>query len=171
MVRSGAAHPWRLRWLLPVLAALQLAGCSNVGALRERNLAGEDFPSALAREYLAYAESERELGRAEHAEALAARGLLAAGQKPPLPFEPVADKTLVSAHRRLLAHLQGDAVREVPDDLARAQLLYECWLAQVQQGEPAGKAACGFEFRAVMNEINLDFPLPSRPAKKMAGTQ
>lgn len=169
MVCSGAAHPRRLRWLLPALAALQLCGCSNVGALRGRDLSADGFSPALAREYLAYAESERELGRAEHAEVLALKGLAAAENKPPLPPAPISEKILISAHKQLLARVQSGAAQEVPDDVARAQLLYECWLAQVQQGEPAGKAACGFEFRAVMNEINLDFPLPSRPAKTMAG--
>lgn len=162
MSRLGEHHP--KRWLWIAVLALGASACSDVEALRRRAAAQTGFSGALAKEYLAYAESEREQGHWRSAERLAAKGLEAsAGRVPALEVPPRPSmsgedwRVLTDARQRLGDRLTGEAMQKMPDGMARAQLLYECWLAQtVEHWQPAAEAPCGGEFEAAMGVIERE---------------
>src|SRR5438045_3746843 len=103
-----------MRRAVLLLSLLALAGCSSLHRLKQMNPSADDFNSALASEYLAYAESESEQGRHNFAERYAGKGLRAAEGKPVLPDEinkslqPEDQEMLRPARDKLLTFLTDD---------------------------------------------------------------
>jgi len=131
-----------------------LTGCvGSVHRLRDLNPEAEDFPSALASEYQAYADSEMELGRLFSAEHYADKGLRALkGEvvEPDAPSERLSGakkQELVEARMQLTKVMTDDIKNSSPHKLARVQLLYDCWLHEIEKGIDQEKAPCGSEFR------------------------
>lgn len=145
---------------VPVIAALLLvSACTNLPELKKVNPTADDFPSALAAEYLAYAESEQEQGRSSRADYYAGKGLKAAKGEEVLPDsldsdvkEPAASQ-LVNARKDLLALLTEEIKKESPQELARLQLLFDCWQQQAMRGDAAGHTACADEFKPEIIEL------------------
>jgi len=148
-----------------VLLAILLAGCGgsslDYSDLKNINLKGEDFKSALSREYRSFAIYEhdemQDLNDASHFKKKAF--LVALGQ----PTEPEAlDKwnvpqkyqtEMASARRRLMVALKagGDAV--APEKAARAQASFDCWVEQQEedfQDEHISQCRKGF-YQAVLH--------------------
>lgn len=132
-------------------AGLICAACArSLPELREAMPeGGEDFRSALAGEYLAYAESEAEQYDWVDSEHFSARGLLVLEQEEFLPPQEPSDWNVSDSIadeagqyslrlKRLLA-----ANREAnPQLAARAQMLFECWLEQAEEGDTEAADDC-----------------------------
>jgi len=129
-----------------VLLTVFLAGCSgsslDYSDLRRLDLQGQDFKSALSREYktMALYESDemRDWMDASHFKKKAF--LVALGQ----PTEPErleewtlpqdTKQELASARRRLMAALKAGGGEVVPKKAARAQASFDCWIEQQEEG-------------------------------------
>lgn len=140
------------------VALLLFAGCSQrLEALKARPLDGGDFNSALAVEYLAFAQSEYDQGHIFSAEHFAGKGLAAAlGQKVELEvsdafIEDSVKSELFAARQLLLSTLNGDVKNALPEEAARVQLLFDCW--QHLRGSGQQRAPCGEEFWAVLAQL------------------
>lgn len=150
------SHPAVLMRLVYAIAALMLLpGCT--GALLRLSLEApqaNDYPSALAAEYLAYAQSEAEQGHIAAAEYFAAKGLQASNAEPVEAEVPAIDSAAGKA-RSDLVNLQTDDMKRVaPQKMARAQLLYDCWARQ--QSTPENEQApCEEEFRSTLTELQM----------------
>lgn len=153
-----------MRRLALIAALLSLTGCaSNLDRLRDADPQANDFPSALAAEYLAFANSEAELGHHQSADYFAQKGLRAHKGEVVLPeaVDPnlpvVRQKELESARKQLMTMETDDVKRVSPQKLARAQLLFDCWQQQLNKGvnpEVAeALAPCADEFKSSMNEL------------------
>ncbi len=144
-----------MKWWLACAALVALGGCSGqLAELKSMPLSGDDFSSALAREYRDYADSEAEQGRASQANRFAAKGLSAARNQPSLPDEPEAHQVkLAGARAELMALLTPENKDYNPSELARAQVLYDCWVSEDARGFQAESDACASEFRAVVDRL------------------
>src|SRR5688572_17765907 len=125
------ASMFQLRYL-PLL--LVLTGCGmELEQLRALAPEADTFPSALAAEYLAYSESELELGRKDTSEHFAEKGLKAGKGDVVGPDEvaaglgPKATKKLLAARESLVAALTEDVTKVAGQKSARAQLMFDCW--------------------------------------------
>ncbi len=147
----------------PLLALMALPACtSHYQALTQNAPEVHDFNSALASEYLAFAESEAEQHYWAHAEHFAQKGEAA------LKSEDVSLETperwsvrepdatlMMEVKNRLLPLLGEDARHIVPQKAARAQLLYDCWAVQAGRRKSSEeKCSCYDELIPLMNDID-----------------
>lgn len=134
-----------LRGYIALSLLFMIAACSPAHELKStlRHDKG-DFASSLAAEYLAFSESEAEQGREIASEHFARKGLDAKNTgdvEPERPREWEMDATderddLQGARRRL-NQARSDFVKRVSaQSLARAQVLYDCWVLQVNANQP-----------------------------------
>lgn len=139
-------------------AILLLTGCTNLSQLRGMDLPGDNFSSALAAEYLAYAESEGEQNRLFSADYYAGKGLKAARGETVLPEAPTstlpdsAEGDIRAAYKDLTALLTDDIKRVSSQQLARLQLLYDCWQQQALDRNN-GDTSCADEFKPAVIEL------------------
>lgn len=147
--------------LIPlVFLVFPLSGCvfGSLSELKSLNPQASDFNTSLAAEYLAYAESEAELGHGLIADSLAYKGKMALkGEtvEPKIPGDGVNRETaatLNAARASLMPLLTEDARRVVPQTAARAQLLYDCWVTQASHNDQL-PAPCADEFQAALIEL------------------
>ena len=136
---------------LPLLLAVSCAPSMEtrqLDALRALAPEAGDFRESLASEYLAYAEAEKESGEVRDAEYFALKGLTSAQGRDVFPDAPQDRKlapgdqpTLNAAHDWLLSSLQPVREQAIPELLARAQLMFDCWLdnAEEEARTAAGK--------------------------------
>lgn len=96
-----------------------------------------DFRSSLASEYLAFAESEAELGHKDTSDLFAQKGLRAARDNATPPENPadwdmpVDIRTELANGRERLMLVRSELFQRVASQsLARAQMLYDCWVMQ-----------------------------------------
>jgi len=136
-------------------AMVMLSGCSGgLSELKSLNPQADDFDSSLAAEYLAYADSESELGHRAVADHFADKGLAAYRHEAVLPDSPEPSQVPQAAARiQLLGAMTDDVKQAAPEQAARAQLLYDCWLTQSRDTNRKGLAPCGDEFVSAMNEL------------------
>jgi len=148
-----------------VLLAIFLAGCGgsslDYSDLKNIDFKGEDFNSALGREYRSFAIYEHDemldLNDASHFKKKAF--LVALGQ----PTEPeeldkwnVPQKhqpEMASARRRLMAALKAGGGAVAPEKAARAQASFDCWVEQQEenfQDEHISQCRKGF-YQAVLH--------------------
>lgn len=149
-----------MRHFVALLCLISLAGCAgSVSRLREINPQANDYPTALASEYQAYADSESEQGRLFSAEHFAGKGLKALkGEKvePDPVDEGLKEDTRVqlSIARAELLKYSSDQIKSIaPQKAARAQLLFDCWQHELSQHLDQEKAPCGAEFRGSIAEL------------------
>lgn len=122
---------------ISLISLIALSGCANLHALREQKLEGSDYHQRLAVEYLALAERNNQEWDWADANYFAGKGLKAAqGQMvgPDAVDSRLLDATILpelkTAHDDLVA-LQTDANRaKKPADLAKLQVMYDCWLEE-----------------------------------------
>lgn len=130
------AKPYALHLLLAV--CLVLGACSPLQQLRRANEDDRgDFRSNLAAEYLAFAESEAELGHKETSTYFARKGLCATKDQATPPENP--DDRNIPQDLRTELHNARERYMRVRNDffqrvaaqsLARAQIFYDCWVMQ-----------------------------------------
>jgi len=149
--------------VLGAVAALALlAGCtSNIDQVSMAKGTGSPFTQALTSEYQAYVaeeKSEYDWGNADH---FAQKGLLAAGGANVEPedlanWDIPADKQaeLAAARTRLMTALNGGARDAKPQDAARAQARFDCWVEEQDENHEDDKiAACKNDFMAAMDAL------------------
>ncbi len=142
-----------MRAKLALLSLVWLAGCEGqLSSLKQADFTRGDFSAALAREYRDYADSQAEQGQTGEAERLAAKGLAALSGQSAAPDEPISKKH-AQARSELLALLTDDNKQNDPDGLARAQVLYDCWVSEEKRGVQTESDACASEFRAVVDRL------------------
>ncbi len=150
--------------LAAVVAGTFLSACAtNVESIRTaESVNGTEFTRALTDEYRALALFEAdEMYDWPNAEHFAKKGLRAAQGEAVRPDE-VEDRVLPEemqsefneARSTLVALLDDNARREMPNQAARAQGRFDCWMEQQEEGhQPSHIAACRNEFYALMAEI------------------
>jgi OmpA-OmpF porin, OOP family len=160
--------------ILGAVAALALlAGCtSNIDNVAATKGTGSPFTQALTTEYQAFVgeeKSEYDWGNADH---FAQKGLLAAGGANVEPEDPAnwdgsfpgsllghgipADRLpeLVAARARLMTALNGGARDAKPQDAAKAQARFDCWVEEQDENWEDDKiAACKNDFMAAMDAL------------------
>jgi len=147
--------------ILGAVAALALlAGCtSHIDQVSMAHGTGSPFTQALTSEYQAYVaeeKSEYDWGNADH---FAQKGLLAAGGANVEPedlanWDIPADKQaeLAAARTRLMTALNSGAREAKPQDAARAQARFDCWVEEQDENHEDDKiAACKNDFMAAMD--------------------
>ena len=147
---------------LLLLPLLLLAACSDGNDLEKLQTAkpsGDDYSSALAAEYMAYAESEKEQGHRFKGEYFAEKGTKALDGNPVDPEDvdsslPAPDQRKLKTARASLVALQTGEMKHVtPRRLARAQLLFDCWQNQLATRQNTEKVPCDEEFSSVLLEL------------------
>jgi outer membrane protein OmpA-like peptidoglycan-associated protein len=145
---------------LPLLCLALLSGCSSsLKQLGEANPPATDFPSSLAAEYRAFAESEAEQGRSGAADHFATKGLRALHGVDVAPdaLDPSLNDAqragLSEARAQLSALLNAEVKEAAPQELARAQLVFDCWQHQVVSGIAPDKGLCAGEFGPALNQV------------------
>lgn len=149
-------------------ALLFLSACATFTAgpelqsLREVEPKGGAFSQALSREYLVLANFEAdEMVDWRDAQRFTRKGLRAAmGEMvPPEDFGrwriPAGQRaTLAAARARLMAALGAGAPEAAPDDAARAQAHFDCWVEQQEENWQVDHiAACRFGFETAMGAL------------------
>ncbi len=149
-------------------ALLFLSACATFTAgpelqsLREAEPKGAAFSQALSREYLVLANFEAdEMVDWRDAQRFTRKGLRAAmGEMvPPEDFGrwriPAGQiPTLAAARARLMAALGAGAPEAAPDDAARAQAHFDCWVEQQEENwQVEHIAACRFGFETAMGSL------------------
>ena len=151
----------RIARLFPALLLLPLlSACSNsLQTLHEAKPNGDDYLSALAAEYMAYAESEKEQGRIFKGEYFAKKGVSALDGNNVEPEEvqndltPPEARTLAKARQSLVALQTDDMKHFTPRKLARAQLLFDCWQNQLVRRANQETVPCADEFSSTLLEL------------------
>lgn len=149
-----------MRYLAPLLCLALLTGCtSDLKALKELNPAADDFPGALAAEYRDFADSEAEQGHKASAEHFASKGIRAyhgieVGPDAVDSSITGPQGTELSAARAQLSRLLTPEVKKAaPKELARAQLVFDCWQQQIVAGLSEDKALCAAEFAPALSQL------------------
>ena len=131
------------------------------------------YAKALHDGYVALARGERDENDFTDADYFAARGLAAANGLPPEPerlahrnLPAAAVPELSDARTRLVAALGSGADRTAPDQAARAQLAFDCWMQEQEEAiQPGDIAACRNDFAAAMAVLTTK-PLAAAPADR-----
>ncbi len=157
---------------------LTMAGCASfpgtthyLEELQASTPTGAAFTQALSREYGAFADSERKQYDWFNSWHFAKKGLDASKGTVVAPENPddwsIDDKAaladLKTAYARLQKALANNAPQRVPVLTATAQVKYDCWVEQQDEGwQTEDIAACRKDFLAAMDAIE------AAPAKKAA---
>jgi len=149
-----------MRYLAVISLSLLLAACTNdVHRLHDLNPAANDFPSSLASEYQAYADSELEQGRFISAEHYASKGLRALKGENVEPdvadgsLPAQAQQDLADARAQLMKVLTDDVKRIAPQQAARSQLLFDCWQHELAKHIDQTNSPCGDEFHSTFQQL------------------
>lgn len=132
------------------IAALLLSGCSEY-SIRELDSAprmGYEFSRNLADEYSKYAKDENSEYDHINAAHFAVKGTMAAAGEEVLPEDPrrwdvPADgmQGLLDARERLIFALTKSGRRVAPKLSAEAQVAYDCYIEELEEGSQAGDIA------------------------------
>lgn len=161
----------RFRLILAVAALpLFLAGCGSMAQLKQP-MAGTPFTQALSQEYKAFSDAERQQYDWIDARHFAKKGTLAAEGNVIEPADP-ADwrlgwnlhesihlgpqnrEELTTVRPRLLAALNGNGRTRAPALAATAQVKYDCWIEQAEEGWQADHiAACRKDFYTALESL------------------
>ncbi len=159
------------------LAAITLTACAGQELSKVQGLQpqGSAFTQALYQEYLTLAESEYAEGHYKAADDYARRAAASAEGNAPEPYNP-ADFNLPAEHvgeiassrRRLTDALGAGGPDKAPQDMARAQAMFDCWIEEQEEDiQPADIAACRDAFMAAIAKVEEALkPAPMKPMKK-----
>lgn len=166
---------------------LAVGGCASfpmtTGYLDELKVtapSGSAFTQALSREYAAFAESERQQYDWWNSQVFAHKGLDAARgvMVTPEPLEDwsFADKKaaseLVVQRDRLMKVLATNAPMRLPVLTATAQVKFDCWVEQQNEGwQVEDIAACRNDFMAALDAIEAQAKAPPAPVAKAETAQ
>ncbi|MBL27576.1 MAG: hypothetical protein CMM50_08525 [Rhodospirillaceae bacterium] len=148
---------------LALTAVVSLSGCVDPAAVRAMASPDDPFARALHRNYLDIADRQAEDGSAFAASFFAYKAREAAKGEFVLPerlddwrLGGDAAATLSLARLRLVSALAEKARRTAPEAAARAQVLFDCWVAAEEvQEDPQD---CGGRFRQALNEVEAADP-------------
>ena len=165
--------------------ALLLTSCGtgDVETLRSANVSGSDFNRQLAADYQGLSTYELDqMYDVKDANHFAKKGLMALEGHNVAPDFPDsrdiedADKRveLQSARERLMRVLASDAAKKLPGPTARAQVSYDCWVEQQEEGfQYADVGACRNGFFKAMQVVETGIkdepvarervPAPAKP--------
>lgn len=155
-----------MRFLIVMFLCLGLSSCSDsLRNLRQSSAAGNSFNESLARQYLAYAESEAELYNWSNSEYFANKGLSALKNNQVQPEEidnnnrPIPKTsvpTISEARQLLILSLSNNVKLEQPEAAASAQLFFDCWVDQERKkGKPEQIEICRNAFFETVHELQL----------------
>jgi OOP family OmpA-OmpF porin len=132
------------RLAMVALPALMLAACTtSVEQMNKANMSGDAFNQRLARDYKDFANYEAyQMYDWTDANTFAQKSMAAAQGQAVQPEDPKAWKIkgddkmaeLVSARQRLMSALAAGAATKAPAAAARAQVNYDCWVEQQEEG-------------------------------------
>ncbi|HYD99136.1 MAG TPA: OmpA family protein [Alphaproteobacteria bacterium] len=172
-----------MRSAAAVAAAIALSGCAggigptftagpNLNALKAAQPTGTPFTQALTREYTAAAQSEYDQADWWDADHFARKGLAAAGGEMVMPDDVASrniagDKApeITQARARLVRALDATARDKATAPAAVAQVKYDCWLEQLEEGwQLADIQACRDAFLQSMDAVELALAPPAAAA-------
>jgi OOP family OmpA-OmpF porin len=138
-----------------------LAGCaSNIGELGKAKGTGSPFTQALTEEYKAFVASEHDEYDWRGADYFARKGLSAAGGQVVEPESVVpyklynAGAEIAAARARLMTDLNGGGRDAKPAVAAKAQVKYDCWVHEQDEGRQNDEiAACKNDLMAALDEL------------------
>ena len=156
-------------WVLLVLGCVSLCACANHALRKAQDQAvdvqaqGDLFLMGLHREYLGLSEHAYYAGRAQDVRVFSRKARMAADGVVPAPAHPTSRGLHVfykpvpeiqEAHDRLMAFLNRSVDQAYPRRLARAQGMYECWVAESRvDAESVRARQCQSHFEGVMGDI------------------
>lgn len=147
---------------ITTVAALVLSACGmEYNRALDATPSGSAFDNHLYKEYIALAGEET--GESDHgnSDTFALRAIAAAAGNSGAP-EDVASRNLPAgtegdlqvAHATLLGAFAKSAKEKIPDQAARAQAMYECWMEEQEENiQPDDIAACRAGFEEALAEI------------------
>ena len=132
-----------------VLGAMLLSGCTGL-ELGEAKTAlprqGSAFDTELANDYLQLSTDEYGEGDYRDSDTFAVASIAASAGKSPMPAEVnsrdlPADKAaeLSAARARLTSAMDKGARQEKPAEVARAQVMFDCWMQEQEENLPFQK--------------------------------
>lgn len=148
--------------LLFCAVSAMLGACvTSVEQLRQANPQGSSFQMELARQYLEFAESEADAYDWFDSAYFARKGLkLTRGEDAPpedLTLWHMPEDTLISvsqAREYLISALNKDVILNYPEESARAQFMFDCWVEQQEENwQQEDIARCREEFYNALDRI------------------
>ncbi|MGH8658291.1 MAG: OmpA family protein [Gammaproteobacteria bacterium] len=154
-----------MKFAVVIAAAVSLIGCASrpmnrVGGVQPT---GTDFDNALVQDYTALSQAEKAQGDHRDADTYALRAMAAAGGQSPAPDQvelrqPFLKGKYVSelseARQRLVSALDQTGRAKAPEDAARAQSSYDCWLEQASEDlQPEDINACKQAFMDAIAKV------------------
>lgn len=171
-----------MRFAILMIAAATLTGCASrpMNQLASMQPSGAAFDNALAQDYAALSKAEKFQGDHRDADTYAQRAKAAAGGQSPGPDQielrqPFLKNKYVSelsdARQRLVSALDKTGRTKAPEDAARAQTSYDCWVEQASEDlQPADINACKQAFMDAIAKVEAALvaeepePLPEAAA-------
>ena len=168
------------RFAILMIAAFTLTGCASrpMNQLASMQPTGTAFDNALAQDYSALSATEAIQGDNRDADTYAQRAMAAAGGQPPGPDQvelrqPFLKGKYVSelteARQRLVSALDKTGRTKVPEDAARAQATYDCWIEQASEDlQPADIDACKQAFMDAIARVEAALVEEAPPVAEIA---
>ena len=164
-----------IKFFVALTATLLLSACNtgwNLDALKKTEFSGTEFDKALAKEYLGFSESEAEQYDWTDSSYFAEKGMFAANGQTPEPENPESRKiddnnlpALKEARGQLMEALGGENKTKNPEMLARAQMMYDCWVEQQEENwQVEHISACRDEFFDILNKLKTPSTAAPVPA-------
>lgn len=153
-----------------MVALLSLSACDLTGPLQDLKTvqpSGGRFAQSLATSYLAFSQSEADQYDWIDSRHFALKGLAAArgdAVVPELPGDWDIDTgpspaELATLRARLIAALDAGGRERAPDTAATAQVGYDCWLEQLEEGwQTDDIAACRKQFLSALEALETGVP-------------
>ena len=154
-----------MRFAVLMIAAVTLTGCASrpMNQLASMQPSGTAFDNALAQDYAALSKAEKFQGDHRDADTYAQRAKAAAEGQSPGPDQvelrqPFLKHKYVSelsdARQRLVQALDKTGRTKAPEDAARAQTSYDCWIEQASEDlQPADINACKQAFMDAIAKV------------------
>lgn len=175
-----------MRIIHPIAALLPLALAACAGQAQtqsaSRPAAGSPFAQALAGEYTRFADSEFAQSDWPDTATFRTKANMAAQGRIPAPEDPTKRGVgtglqlhpdidigkeqrgeAIQGHQRLLGALGGDGPQRNPQAAARAQVAYDCWVEQLEEGwQRDDIERCRTAFNTAMGELEAR-PIAAAP--------
>ena len=164
--------------ILASCAAGVLSACSGTLIQAEKAAPPADpFARALHAGYVDLAREELDENDFADATAFAARAIASSVGKPPAPENFAARRlpaeklpALAAARDRLVSALSRGAARSTPEQAARAQLAFDCWMQEQEENfQNDDIAACRDRFAAAIGSFDTN-PLASAKPQRLRPT-
>ncbi len=156
------------------LAAAACGSTAQLDKLKDTDIGRDDFTDYLAVEYRDLAQSERDQYDWIDQQVWAKKGLKAARGdlvNPEMPDDwdiPRDErKPLTEARRKLMKALRDNGRKEAPAEAATAQVMYDCWVEQLEEGwQTEDIAACRDDFFAALEMLRGEMREDKQKAEK-----